>query len=71
MSAEVSQKSDTKPKLVAKILVTNFGNHLCIAMLPKSVANVNSQFHHLVNTGLAVGSLVKWLPKYSPHLQIR
>ena len=30
--------------------------------LPKLVANISSQFHHLVNTGLAVGSLVKWLP---------
>ena len=25
------------------------------------VASISSQFHHLVNTGLAVGSLVKWL----------
>ena len=30
--------------------------------LPKLVANISSQFHRLVNTGLAVGSLVKWLP---------
>ena len=26
------------------------------------VANISSRFHHLVNTGLAVGSLDKWLP---------
>ena len=31
-------------------------------MLPKLVANISSDFHHLVNTELAVGSLVKWLP---------
>ena len=30
--------------------------------LQKLVANIISDFHHLVNTGLAVGSLVKWLP---------
>ena len=30
--------------------------------LPKLVANISSWFHHLVNTGLAVGTLVKWLP---------
>ena len=30
--------------------------------LPKLVANINSDFHHLVNTGLVVDSLVKWLP---------
>ena len=29
--------------------------------LPKLVANIRSEFHHLVNTELAVGSLVKWL----------
>ena len=26
------------------------------------VDNISSQIHHLVNTGLTVGSLVKWLP---------
>ena len=31
-------------------------------MLPKLVANTSSDFHHLFNTGLAVDSLVKWLP---------
>ena len=52
----VTNQSSTKPNLVAKILVT-FGH-----MLPKLVASICSQFDHLVNTGLAVGSLVKWLP---------
>ena len=53
-------QSGTKPNLVAKIwlptLVT-FGHRL-----PKLVANISSDFHHLVNTGLAVGSFAKWLP---------
>ena len=31
------------------------------------VANVSSQFQHLVNTGLAVRSLVKWLPVIVAH----
>ena len=48
------QKSGAKPNLVAKIwppsLVT-----IC-AWLPKLVAKVSSQFHHLVNAGLAFGS---------------
>ena len=35
--------------------------------LPKLVANISSQFHHLVNTGLAVGSLVKWLQYKVAH----
>ena len=30
--------------------------------LPKLVAKISSQFHRLVNTGLAIGSLVKQLP---------
>ena len=30
--------------------------------LPKLVDKISSQFQHLVNTGLDVGSLVKWLP---------
>ena len=30
--------------------------------LPKLVANISSQFHHLVNLGLTVGCLDKWLP---------
>ena len=29
--------------------------------LPKLVANISSQFQHLVNTVLAAGSLVKWI----------
>ena len=35
--------------------------------LPKLVANVSSQFHLLVNTGLTAGSLVKWLPIKAAH----
>ena len=50
-------QSRTKPNLIAKTLATNFGNQL-----QKLVAKVSSQFHDLVNTGLNVGSLVKWLP---------
>ena len=49
------QQSGTKPNLVAKI------------WLPKLVANVSSNFHHLVNTGLAVGSFFKWLPITVAH----
>ena len=49
-----------KTKFVSQNLATNFGKHLY--GLPKLVANISSKFHHLVNTGLAVGSLVKWLP---------
>ena len=30
--------------------------------LPKLVAQISSHIHHLVNTGLDVGSVVKWLP---------
>ena len=44
------------PKSWLPTLVT-FGHRL-----PKLVANISSDFHHLVNTGLTVGSLVKWLP---------
>ena len=40
-------------------------------MLPKLEANISSHFHHLVNRGLAVGSLVKWLPiKVDNHSKI-
>ena len=35
--------------------------------LPKLLANISSQFYHLVNTGLAVGSLVKWLSVKVAH----
>ena len=37
--------------------------------LPKLVANISSQLHHLqlVNTSLTVGSLVKWLPIKVAH----
>ena len=58
-------QSGTEPNLVAKIwppdLVT-----IC-AWLPKLVANVSFNFHHLVNTGLAVGSSFKWLPITVAH----
>ena len=54
--------SGTKPNLVAKILATNISNCLFVDRFPKLVANISSQVHHLVNTGLAVGSLVNWLP---------
>ena len=38
---------------------------------PNLVANISSDFHHLVNTGLAVGSLVKRLPiKVANHSKI-
>ena len=30
--------------------------------LPKLIANISSQFQHLVNTVLAVSSLLKWIP---------
>ena len=45
-----------KPKFWLPTLVTS-GHRL-----PKLVANISSHFHHWVNTGLAVGSRVKWLP---------
>ena len=48
-------QSGTKPNLVARIWLPTL-------VAPKLVANISSKFHHLVNTGLAVGSLVKWLP---------
>ena len=57
---ESPEQSGTKPNLVAKIWLPKlltFGHGL-----PKLVANISSDFHHLVNTWLAVGSLVKWLP---------
>ena len=46
--------------VVAKTLATNNGVRLMHG-LPKLVANITgtSQFHHLVNTVLAVGSLFK------------
>ena len=42
-----------------KFLATKFGGRLC--RLPKLVAKISSKFQHLVNTGLDVGSLIKWL----------
>ena len=58
-------QSGTKPNLVAKIWPPNLVT-IC-AWLPKLVANVSSNFHHLVNTGLAVGSFFKWLPITVAH----
>ena len=55
----------TKPNLVAKIWPPNLVT-IC-AWLPKLVANVSSQLHHLVITGLAVSSLVRWLPLMVAH----
>ena len=43
------KQSGSKPNLVAK-------------RLPKLVATISFSFQHLVNTGLDVGSLLKWLP---------
>ena len=63
-------QSGTKPNLVAKIWPPNLAT-IC-AWLPKLVDNISSKFHHLVNTGLAIGSLARWLPlNGSPHQQIR
>ena len=54
-----------KPNLVARIWPPNLLT-IC-AWLPKLVANVSSKFHHLVNTGLAFGSLARWLPIMVVH----
>ena len=63
------QQSGTKPNLVAKIWPPNLVT-IC-AWLPRLVANVSSNFHHLVNTGLAVGSFFQMATNNSsPHLQI-
>ena len=56
---------DTKPNLVAKILPPTLVT-IC-AWLPKLVAKVSFQFLYLVNAGLVVGSLVKWLPVMVAH----
>ena len=37
------------------------------AWLPKLVVTVSSEFHNLVNTGLVVGSLARWLPIMVAH----
>ena len=60
-----NNQSGTKPNLVAKIWPPNLVA-IC-AWLPKLVANISSQFHRLVNTGLTVGSLGKWLPIKVPN----
>ena len=54
------QQSGTKPNLVVKIWLPTLVT-ICNG-LPKLVASISSHIHHLVNTRLAVGSLVKWLP---------
>ena len=46
----ILDQSGTKPNLVAKMWPPNLVT-IC-AWLPKLVANVSSNFHHLVNTGL-------------------
>ena len=53
-------QSDTKPNSVAKIWVPTLVT-ICNG-LPKLAVKISFHIHHLVNTGLAVGSLVKWLP---------
>ena len=58
--ASAPEQSGTKPNLLKKIWPPTLLT-IC-AGLPKLVANVSSGFHHLVNTGLTVGSFVKWLP---------
>ena len=55
-----NNQSGTKPNLVAKIWLPTLVT-ICNE-LPKFVANISSQIHHLVNTGPPVGTLVKWLP---------
>ena len=63
-------RSGTKPNLVAKIWPPNLVT-IC-AWLSKLVANVSSDFQHLVNTGLAVGSFFQIATNNgSPRLQIR
>ena len=57
---EHTNQSGTKPNLVAKIWLPTLVT-ICKG-LPKLVANISFHIHHFVNTGLAVGSLVKWLP---------
>ena len=66
--------SCTNPSIWSVRYKTKFGSQnwlpnlvtIC-AWLPKLVANVSSNFHHLVNTGLAVGSFFKLLPITVAH----
>ena len=53
------KQSGTKPNLVAKIWLPTLVT-ICNG-LPKLVAIIHSHIHHMVNTGLDVGPLVKWL----------
>ena len=54
-----SYQSGTKPNLVAKIWLSTLET-ICNGR-PKLVANISFEIHHLVNTGLSLGSLLKWL----------
>ena len=66
------EQSGTKPNLVAKIWPPNLVT--IYAWLPKLVANVSSNFHHLVNAGagLAVFFFFQMATNNgSPHMQFR
>ena len=65
VSTGFTEQSGTKPNLVAKIWPPNLVT-IC-AWLPNLVDNISSSFHHLVNTGLAIGSLARWLPLMVAH----
>ena len=54
-----------KTKFGAKIWPPNLVT-IC-GWLPKLVDNVSSKLEHLVNTGLDVGSLARWLPLMVAH----
>ena len=60
------KQSGTKPNLAAKIWPPNLIT-IC-AWLPKLVVSVSTKLHHLVNTGLTVGSLARWLPLMVAHI---
>ena len=55
-----ANQSGKKTNLLAKIWLPTLVT-ICNG-LPKLVAKISFHIHHLVNTGLDVGSLVKWLP---------
>ena len=56
----VLHQSGIKPNLIAKIWLPTLVT-ICNG-LPKLVDKISSHIDRLVNTGLDVGSLVKWLP---------
>ena len=65
----ISHSSQEQRSIITVWYKTKFGSQIWLATLvticngvPKLVAQISSHIHHLVNTGLAVGSLVKWLP---------